>query len=59
MGLSPITEDMEVNTDMGMDTVMVMAMDMAMAQKRILYYSDDSFLNKSIFDRLTACSKSS
>ena len=27
---------MEANTDMGMDTAMVMAMDMAMDQKRIL-----------------------
>ena len=36
MGLSPITEDMEANTGMVMDTVMVMAMDMAMDQKRIL-----------------------
>ena len=36
MGLSPITEDMEANTDMGMGTVMAMDMDMAMAQKRIL-----------------------
>ena len=41
-----------------MDTAMVMVMDMVTAQKRILYYSDDSFLNKkSIFDRLTSLFK--